>query len=339
MVRMMKWKIWSLIGIISVLAVSGCQVKQNGEAGKEEITSNHVDEKKDFASEQQSMIEEIQVATGFIELQPGESTKLEVTVIQQEDAVYQLQFKSSDDSICSVESDGTVKGISCGKVTITVEDEYSGISDRVVVWIKDSVPDTNTTEEENQEDSNDAGETTETGKEGSSANTNSTGNNENQKENTGNASTTAATTEATTESTTEATTEASAYYVDSYAEAVLAIVNEKRGEEGLDPLTMNNSLVSAAKVRAAETVQSFSHTRPDGRSCFTAFDEAGASYSGAGENIAAGQASATSVMDAWMNSQGHRDNIMNGDFTQIGIACYYDPNSVYGYYWVQCFIY
>jgi len=44
-------------------------------------------------------------------------------------------------------------------------------------------------------------------------------------------------------------------------------------------------------------------------------------------------------MNAWMNSEGHKANILNDSYSQIGIACYYDPNSAYGYYWVQLFIY
>ena len=127
--------------------------------------------------------------------------------------------------------------------------------------------------------------------------------------------------------------------MDSYAEQVLSLVNAERANAGLAPLSMNYTLVSASKVRAAEITQSFSHTRPNGSSCFTAYDEAGVSYQKAGENIAAGYMSPETVMNGWMNSPGHRANILDGSFTQIGIACYYDPNSSYGYYWVQNFIY
>lgn len=130
-----------------------------------------------------------------------------------------------------------------------------------------------------------------------------------------------------------------AYYMDAYAEQVLELVNARRAEAGLEPLSMNAALVSVARVRAAEIVQGVSHTRPNDTSCFTAWEEGGVGYSGAGENLAAGQWSAESAMNAWMNSEGHRANILNGSFTQIGIACYYAPDSPYGYYWVQCFIY
>lgn len=135
---------------------------------------------------------------------------------------------------------------------------------------------------------------------------------------------------------------ASGSYNDAYANQVLTIVNQQRAANGLPALTMNEKACNAAKVRAKEIVESFSHTRPDGRTCFTALPETGLSsgidYWAAGENIAAGQQTPTSVMDAWMNSSGHRANILSSDFTEIGIACYTDPNAYYRIYWVQMFI-
>ena len=56
-----------------------------------------------------------------------------------------------------------------------------------------------------------------------------------------------------------------------------------------------------------------------------------------GENIAAGYTTASSVMTAWMNSSGHRANILNTSFNKLGVGLYKDPNSMYGYYWVQIF--
>ena len=115
---------------------------------------------------------------------------------------------------------------------------------------------------------------------------------------------------------------------------VLEIINQHRSASGLNPLTMDKGLLDAAQLRATEIVNRFSHTRPDGTECFSAFPS-GHWY--VGENIAAGYGSASSVMKAWMNSSGHKQNIMNPDFESVGIACYYVPGSTYGYYWVQCF--
>lgn len=122
----------------------------------------------------------------------------------------------------------------------------------------------------------------------------------------------------------------------SYAAQVVSLVNAERAKYGLSALTMDSSVTAAAQVRAGELYRSFSHTRPDGRSCFTALREAGASYSGAGENIAYGQRSPEAVMQAWMNSSGHRANILSNKYTKIGVG-YTVKNGVT--YWTQMFTY
>ena len=122
-------------------------------------------------------------------------------------------------------------------------------------------------------------------------------------------------------------------YVDSYANEVLTLVNEQRSQAGLGALSWDSNLASAANVRAKEIVSSFSHTRPDGSACFTAVVNDG-SYMMLGENIAYGYTSASSVMNGWMNSEGHRANILNGSFTKLGVSCYYENGT---YYWVQIF--
>lgn len=125
---------------------------------------------------------------------------------------------------------------------------------------------------------------------------------------------------------------------DAYIAEVVALVNAEREKEGLSALNGSNAkLNAAAAVRAAEIVESFSHTRPDGRSCFTALAESGVSYGWAGENIAAGQRTPAAVVNAWMNSPGHRANILNEHFAQTGVGCVYG-NGAYGIYWVQMFV-
>lgn len=121
---------------------------------------------------------------------------------------------------------------------------------------------------------------------------------------------------------------------NSMAWQVLDIVNQQRTAAGLNPLTMDQGLLNTARLRAQEIVTLFSHTRPDGSDCFTAFPS-GHSY--VGENIAAGYGNAAYVMEGWMGSPGHRANILDSDYSAIGIACYYAPGTTYGYYWVQCF--
>lgn len=122
-----------------------------------------------------------------------------------------------------------------------------------------------------------------------------------------------------------------------YKEQVVTIMNQERSAAGVGGITQNATLDNLAQIRAQEIVTSFSHTRPNGTSCFTVFEENGVTYMAAGENIAAGYGTPEEVMAGWMNSEGHRANILNGNFTQVGIGYYTDPNSTYGTYWVQIF--
>lgn len=133
------------------------------------------------------------------------------------------------------------------------------------------------------------------------------------------------------------TPEPSENSLDAYAADVIALVNAERKNAGLSELQTAQNLTAAALVRAAEIKRSFSHTRPDGTSCFTVLKEQNVSYRGAGENIAMGQQSAQAVMKGWMNSAGHRENIRNANFTKIGVGCYQDAAG--RLYWVQLFIY
>lgn len=122
-----------------------------------------------------------------------------------------------------------------------------------------------------------------------------------------------------------------------YKAQVVALMNQERANAGIGGISQNASLDAVAQIRAQEIAQSFSHTRPNGTSCFTVLDEGGIAYMTAGENIAAGYGDPASVMSGWMNSPGHRANILNGSFGQVGIGYYTDPNSGYGTYWVQIF--
>lgn len=123
----------------------------------------------------------------------------------------------------------------------------------------------------------------------------------------------------------------------TYAEQVVALVNKERVKAGLSELTLDKTIETAATVRAKEIEQSFSHTRPDGSSFSTALKEQGITYRGSGENIAWGQKSPEEVVNAWMNSEGHRANILNSKYTKIGVGHY--QNSKGTNYWAQLFTY
>lgn len=120
----------------------------------------------------------------------------------------------------------------------------------------------------------------------------------------------------------------------SAAQAVLSQVNAARAQNGLSALTLDANMNRAANVRAAELAQSFSHTRPNGSRGLTALSEAGVSYRAAGENIAAGQQTAQAVVSAWMNSSGHRANILSTKFSRMGVGQVTISGRTY---WVQLF--
>ena len=115
---------------------------------------------------------------------------------------------------------------------------------------------------------------------------------------------------------------------------VYEITNNYRSLVGVSSLTLDSSLVTAANIRAKELSDSFSHTRPNGSSCFTVLSELGISYGTAGENIAAGYSSPQSVMEGWRSSSGHYQNIISSKFKKIGIGVNIINNQ---YYWVQIF--
>lgn len=123
-----------------------------------------------------------------------------------------------------------------------------------------------------------------------------------------------------------------------YIQQVVDLVNEERAKEGLSPLQKSDEVSAAADVRAHEIAVSFSHTRPDGRRYRTVLEDNGVSSHFSGENIAGGYRTPDEVVSAWMGSEGHRENIMNPDYTHIGVGYYNDSASGLSY-WCQLFLY
>ena len=124
----------------------------------------------------------------------------------------------------------------------------------------------------------------------------------------------------------------------SQAEAVLKLVNAERSKQGLQPLTLSSKLTNLATMKSKDMADKgyFEHTSPTYGTPFQMLQSHGVHYSSAGENIAAGQQTPEQVMNSWMNSSGHRANILNKSFTEIGIGYYQGGN--YGVYWTQLFI-
>ncbi|WP_368491086.1 CAP domain-containing protein [Clostridium sp. BJN0013] len=126
--------------------------------------------------------------------------------------------------------------------------------------------------------------------------------------------------------------------IDAEANEVIRLVNVERSKNGLSPLNANAELSKVATAKAQDMIDNsyFSHTSPTYGSPFDMMKKFGISYTAAGENIAYGQKNAAEVMNSWMNSPGHRANILNSNFTEIGVGVAKDKNGTP--YWVQMFI-
>ncbi|MEU5719627.1 CAP domain-containing protein [Streptomyces sp. NPDC020403] len=121
----------------------------------------------------------------------------------------------------------------------------------------------------------------------------------------------------------------------SAQDAVLALVNEERSKVGCRPVTASASLTALAQDFSEDMAARgfFDHTDPDGATPWDRAAKAGVTGLG-GENIARGQADAQAVMDAWMNSDGHRANILNCDYTTLGVGVHFGSG---GPWWTQDF--
>ncbi|BBO70791.1 hypothetical protein DSCA_47210 [Desulfosarcina alkanivorans] len=125
----------------------------------------------------------------------------------------------------------------------------------------------------------------------------------------------------------------------SEEEEVLAGVNLERQIYNLGPLQWDSSLHAAALGHSEDMARNdyFSHTSLDGRSAGQRITQAGYSLYTYGENIAAGYSTPAAVVEGWMNSAGHRANILSSSFCDIGVGLAYSAASRYGYYWTQDF--
>lgn len=123
--------------------------------------------------------------------------------------------------------------------------------------------------------------------------------------------------------------------VSAFEKKVVELTNAERAKQGLAPLTLDTALSKVARAKSQDMKDKnyFDHTSPTYGSPFAMMKSFGISYKSAGENIAMGQTTPEQVVQAWMNSQGHRENIMNSSFTHIGVGYVASGN-----YWTQMFI-
>jgi uncharacterized YkwD family protein len=122
-----------------------------------------------------------------------------------------------------------------------------------------------------------------------------------------------------------------------YTDEVVRLTNVERAANGCGALSIDATLTKVAQAHSQDMADHdyFSHDSQDGRSPFDRMTAAGYSYSTAAENIAAGQATPADVVEGWMNSEGHRANILNCAYTEIGVG--YAKGGSYGTYWTQDF--
>lgn len=123
--------------------------------------------------------------------------------------------------------------------------------------------------------------------------------------------------------------------VTQYEQEVIRLVNEIRAENGLKALTYDWELSRVARIKSQDMKDNnyFSHTSPVYGSPFQMIQDFGISYRSAGENIARGYATPQAVVNGWMNSSGHRANILGASYTRIGVGYVSSGN-----YWTQMFI-
>lgn len=123
--------------------------------------------------------------------------------------------------------------------------------------------------------------------------------------------------------------------VTAYEQEVIRLVNKIRTENGLKPLAYDWELGRVARYKSQDMKDNryFSHTSPVYGSSFEMIKNFGISFRSAGENIARGYTTPQAVVNGWMNSSGHRANILNANYTRIGVGYVADGN-----YWTQMFI-
>ena len=123
--------------------------------------------------------------------------------------------------------------------------------------------------------------------------------------------------------------------ISEYESRVAELVNEQRAKYGLSPLKLSSDISAVARAKSQDMADNgyFSHTSPTYGSPFDMLKRFGISYKAAGENIAQGYSTPEAVVNGWMNSTGHRANILSENFTELGVG--YVAN---GNYWTQMFV-
>lgn len=301
--------------------ISFSKVKAQAINDEYELKNNNIVE------DDKVLVAEVKLTETEVNLTVGDMKYIDGSVSPENASNKLLKWESSDESVVTVSSIGKLTGIKEGTATIKVlSDEDKNVYKTLNVTVKApvvkveevKVPE-NTTKQQTKVPEN----------------TNNTTTKKQQTQAVQSANTQQAkpAQQAKPVQTAPSTYAGSSGY-DSYINEVIALVNQQRANNGVAPLTQNASINQLAKVRAEEAAQVWSHTRPDGRKWSTVFTDYGVSSSARGENIAYGQRTPQAVVDAWMNSKTHRDNLLEPKFTKITMWVYNNNGTLF---WEQLF--
>ena len=283
--------------------------------------------------------ESIELGADEITIHEGESASITAEVLPADTTDKTITFASEDESIANVNEDGTVTAVGTGTTTIKVES--GDISETVTIEVIQPVSRIEVSADRRTYLVGDEGRffvriTPDGASDAALTVTLSgdeivlTGENTFRAEENGDVVITVTAANGVSGSHTISVVD-----LQELAAEVLRLTNVERERLNLIPFIPTQELNAAAMVRAEEITINFSHTRPDGRDCFTAFAENDVQYLTAGENLAAGHRNPAEVVRGWMESPAHRDNIVNPAFGRMGTAVVMNEDG--RLYWTQAF--
>ena len=283
-------------------------------------------------------VRSVSLGDGQISLNVGESRHLNPVVYPENASIRQAHFTTSNDNVATVNQNGIIRAIAAG--TAVIECTIDSMTVSVTVTVRIPISNISVSSDKRTYVVGDQGSFNVTvspeGASDKSFSVSISGGGELTGDNT--FACTAAgdlVITVTTDDGVSSSLSVSVIDIAAFANDVFNLTNVERANAGLPLFARRTSLTRAAELRAREIIQSFSHTRPDGRSCFTAFDESNVYYRFAGENLAMGQRSPAEVVNGWMDSPGHRENILNENYGHLGIGIVMDSDGVL--HWTQTF--
>jgi len=284
-------------------------------------------------------VESISLGADEIILNRGDSSTLEVLVYPDDATDQNVSFSSSNRNIATIDEDGTIEAISAGTALISVS--VCGITEEIPVTVAEPVTSISVSTDRRiykigdtgrftvritPEDSTDKTFSVNFSREGITHVSEDTF----SVETGGEVTITARASNGVSGSQTITIIDLAVF-----AEEVFLLTNVERTAAGLPTLSVRSELTHVAEVRANEIIRHFSHDRPDGRGFETAFSDNNVTYRHAGENLAAGQRTPAEVVRGWMNSPGHKENMLRREYGHLGVAVAMDSNG--RLYWTQMF--